>query len=1090
MISNKKTCNKISAMNKNTMQDCSKCHKTLSKSMFSPKGDGLYKQCITCRDRYGPKRTNMGSCDRRPITLTERVDSVKLNYLINNHDKYNLGKSYVDGKLIDGQAQLTLLIGYYKSLNQNSEVKISYRQRGGCGRYFNKPHDQRRIAIQNISRPIRHTICKDTMYDLDMKNAHPTLLSWYCHQNDIDCAGLDHYISNRDECLEEMMILTDLPKDVIKADLLAIINGRLKYVDDNHHDRPDWYIEYYLNLRDIMDAVCKLNPNLYKRALAKKKGFGNDKVYNVAGTCINYLMCSLENKALMAAYDALTAKGIEVSALVYDGLMVYKKCVSGDNLNNLLRSLEEAVDGVMPGCNIKWALKEMDEGFVIPNKELADYTPVEFENVYTSPVDTLFDKSETPFVSVEHVPPDIKYVQDLDWKGRRCLAIQSSLGSGKTTSITRWIDDNKPKRVLVLSPRQSFARSICNEYNEKIKSKGFKCYLDFQDKDTLRSVDRLVISMESLHNLSYFDGVKAFDLLVVDECQANLVSHVCQTTNGAYFETNSDMFTELLHDSQRVIFADAFMGSKTLNFLTDMELPTTLYIYHAPMVKREAIIVEGQNCKDLDCIIPCLEESLAKGERNYVVVSSQKRLGAWVLYLKDRFPNKNFISYVSGEGKCIHDVKKEWSEMDCVLTTCTITVGINFDTPGMFHNVFIDVSARAKNLVSDIFQSHYRVRHLINNQVYIHIADYPIDKLSCDWDEISNDLEWLESSYISKSSLYKKAPYAIKRLVNNNIFEFNLSYCRLTEMVVYYLNMCNYTITKKKNSEDVELESTVDQVHQPFNTVTLLGEDSYNMLKLKQIKGIKLSDSEKNQLEKYSLVCSMTDNRPHVWVDNRDKDEDFWKTWLEYKRTKIQNIKTEKGLRTGRLKMDELHRRASQKNSYAIMQQPTNLRVQNMLDICKDLGIDVSQRVGTVIPMEMISKWCDGIRVKHLDIRKVFELRDRRKNKSTMTNDDCIDLLNSVFKKFGFTKITRLEQRRIVVNGKRVRDPNTPYVLEAYCDVKSLNDDNDKSKNDLGMSIYDRVSFGDPSLRQQANPFVIDATCDDEHTGSPLLGWI
>ena len=53
-------------------------------------------------------------------------------------------------------------------------------------------------------------------------------------------------------------------------------------------------------------------------------------------------MCKLENKALMAAFDYILNKnGVEVSALVFDGLMVYKDTVK--DITELLKGCSESV---------------------------------------------------------------------------------------------------------------------------------------------------------------------------------------------------------------------------------------------------------------------------------------------------------------------------------------------------------------------------------------------------------------------------------------------------------------------------------------------------------------------------------------------------------------------------------------------------------------------------------------------------------------------------------------------------------------------------------------------------------------------------
>ncbi|CAG2255685.1 unnamed protein product [Mytilus edulis] len=144
------------------------------------------------------------------------------------------------------------------------------------------------------------------MYDIDMKNAYPTLLSWYCYDNGINCTGLDAYIANREEYMADWMMRTGNARDEVKAHLLAIING----------------------------SKVKLEPE--------------DPEF-------------LENKALMTAFDYLTEQGIEVGSLVFDGLMIYKDNVSSERLSEILARCSQKV----MGCDITFTNKVMDEGYYI-----------------------------------------------------------------------------------------------------------------------------------------------------------------------------------------------------------------------------------------------------------------------------------------------------------------------------------------------------------------------------------------------------------------------------------------------------------------------------------------------------------------------------------------------------------------------------------------------------------------------------------------------------------------------------------------------------------------------------------------------------
>lgn len=88
---------------------------------------------------------------------------------------------------------------------------MNFYQRNKFERYWTEGA----LGIQNMSRKIRHTLCQDFMYDIDMKNSHPILLSWYCHDNGINCTGFDAYIANRKEYMTDWMARTGKARDEV-----------------------------------------------------------------------------------------------------------------------------------------------------------------------------------------------------------------------------------------------------------------------------------------------------------------------------------------------------------------------------------------------------------------------------------------------------------------------------------------------------------------------------------------------------------------------------------------------------------------------------------------------------------------------------------------------------------------------------------------------------------------------------------------------------------------------------------------------------------------------------------------------------------
>ena len=104
-----------------------------------------------------------------------------------------------------------------------------------------------------------------------MKNEHSTLLPSYCHQNNIPCKGLDTYVNDRENLLAKYMKSENLTRDDTKQSLLAILNGKEMNLKDTD---TEWFVEYYNSMKDVLDIVCELNPDLHELVIKQKLGRG------------------------------------------------------------------------------------------------------------------------------------------------------------------------------------------------------------------------------------------------------------------------------------------------------------------------------------------------------------------------------------------------------------------------------------------------------------------------------------------------------------------------------------------------------------------------------------------------------------------------------------------------------------------------------------------------------------------------------------------------------------------------------------------------------------------------------------------------
>ena len=176
-------------------------------------------------------------------------------------------------------------------------------------------------SLQGLPREIRNTIAYGLYYDIDMKNAHPTILNQYCNANGIRCNILEQYVNNRDEIIEKIITSNDISRDDAKQNFLSILNGGTSKIQN------DFIIKFMEEIKLIHKQVCLLNPDEFKKIKVRKD-------YNPEGSMMNILLCKLEHFILMNAVNFFKTKGYNVDVLIYDGFMIRKE--EGKDINDII----------------------------------------------------------------------------------------------------------------------------------------------------------------------------------------------------------------------------------------------------------------------------------------------------------------------------------------------------------------------------------------------------------------------------------------------------------------------------------------------------------------------------------------------------------------------------------------------------------------------------------------------------------------------------------------------------------------------------------------------------------------------------------
>ena len=290
---------------------------------------------------------------RKKHTFTEKIDMLMLKTLIDNYNPDTMGLMYNrhSNTRASKDASLTILKSMYNNRLETNEILYKQAKSSPQGRFFSETP-----SLQGISRKIRHTIAKDIYYDIDIKNCHPVILVWYCESRGIECGWIKHYINNREDCFNELMPILNISKDDVKIGLLSMMNGGSGFKDiENYSDvLPTWFLGYYHEVKDIHEAIIKLNPEFEKQVIEKK---GKD-YYNIGGSVANKILCQYENIILLHMVHFCLKNKVDVGSLCFDGLMVYKKSI--DDLNSFLKQMCEFVKA-KTSIDVLIVEKPMDE---------------------------------------------------------------------------------------------------------------------------------------------------------------------------------------------------------------------------------------------------------------------------------------------------------------------------------------------------------------------------------------------------------------------------------------------------------------------------------------------------------------------------------------------------------------------------------------------------------------------------------------------------------------------------------------------------------------------------------------------------------
>jgi len=321
---------------------------------------------------------------------------------------------------------------------------------------------------------------------------------------------------------------------------------------------------------------------------------------------------------------------------------------------------------------------------------------------------------------------------------RKVLVFNVCMGGGKTTATLRHIKDNLVSKkyggFVWLSPRTTLCDNISARMVNEYKINHVSHLKVGADKKKLQIAKNLMICNQSLHYLDIHEH-NYFDCVVIDEIETVLNSWSDGTTHKDNMQENFNVFKNILKYAKKVILLDAFITTKTINFITNItnERPHIIYSDKKPCKK---VLVQNDS---YEAIVKKIIDDIRNGIKPYIYyafkTSKQTRDGILdldyrikrgiqeldeqeattdkeklsILKIDTKQYKKSLVYFAeSKEKNDLGDVNIKWAEADYIITNTSITVGVNYE--GLDYDKIYLLCSGSTGNPRDVIQTTMRIR--------------------------------------------------------------------------------------------------------------------------------------------------------------------------------------------------------------------------------------------------------------------------------------------------------------------------------------------------------------------------------------------
>jgi len=281
---------------------------------------------------------------------------------------------FVKREYFDPNVMKALLIHNGLPIDEKNKLKKYYKRRynGNCVEVvydFSKDYASSKIGriyadkgigLQFFDKNSRNALARENYWDVDVENAHATILLKICQDNGWRCDVLQKYVENREAVLNDAMIHYGATRQDVKNLFIRMMflghpeSWIGETTCDNSETPMPLVLEFKRELQTIARNVWGVFNDISDIVNKKRKIHENQKL----SSCLSLKLQTEEHKILMCIDECLKQQKRDMDVFMFDGGLV-RKLKNEEVFNNELLRICECYVMDKTGYKIKLVVKPM-----------------------------------------------------------------------------------------------------------------------------------------------------------------------------------------------------------------------------------------------------------------------------------------------------------------------------------------------------------------------------------------------------------------------------------------------------------------------------------------------------------------------------------------------------------------------------------------------------------------------------------------------------------------------------------------------------------------------------------------------------------